>query len=556
MLTEIHIKHLATVDQLSLSFQSGTTVITGETGSGKSILIDAIELALGKRATAEMIRAGHDKAEISICFDVRALADAKAWLKQYELDHEDDCIIRRTIDRDGRNRVFINGMPTTLQLLRELSECLIDIHSQHEHQLLLKPHQQRDLLDRFAAHSTLLQAVASLAKERATLKESIDQLQKTTTEKETRGEFLQFQLRELQALQLEPNEFQTIALEHKQLSHGEALLKNMNQAMTLLADNEELNAMQAIHQSIEMLDAIKDIDPKIPTWIDALNQAFILIQDTNNELRKYVDSTELDPERLQWLEQRMSTLFDIARKHKVMPEELLQLQNKFAEEWSALENNDEHLAALQEKLKTIEKNYLEAATALSASRKKYAEKLQKIITQLVRQLSLPHAHFQIQLEPEDASFSAHGLEKIIFLIQPNVGLPMQPIAKIASGGELSRISLAVHAATAKQHTVPTLVLDEVDVGIGGGTAEIVGKLLRSLGATHQVLCITHLPQVAAQGHHHCRVEKFHEDKQTFTRIAYLDGKEKIQELARMLGGVTISETVLRHAKEMLEQANY
>lgn len=555
MLTQIHISNLVTIQKAQLDFMLGTTVITGETGAGKSILIDAIELALGNRATSEMIRSGQEKAEISLCFDISKLPEARAWLNNYDLDNDSgECIIRRSINKEGRSRSFINDMPMTLQPLREFSELLINIHGQHEHQALLESNIQRNMLDRFAGHILLVDKVRALALEWQTLSNEVKELKKLSNEHSNREEFLHYQIKELEALNLTPEEFLTLDLEHKQLANSGELIENITHTLNCLAESEENNALHLLYKALQSLEAIQSVDPKIASWMEALNHCIIYISDTEDELHRYLESVDSDPNRLQIVEARMGKLFDIARKHKVEPAELFQLQKKLTAELSQLEKNDERLAQLRVELDALEKHYHEVAHKLSQSRLKAAKKLADQITETIHELALPHGEFHVLFEIEDFSHpSPNGMEKVIFEIKTNPGQPLLPLAKIASGGELSRISLAIHLATAGQHTIPILIFDEVDVGIGGGTAEIVGKLLRSIGASQQVLCVTHSPQVAAQGDHHLRVEKFTEKNTTFTRIKLLDNEEKINELARMLGGVEITKTTLEHAREMLEK---
>ncbi len=557
MLTHIKISNLVTIQELNLEFQPGTTIITGETGAGKSILIDAIELALGERSTPEMIRQGQEKAEIALSFDITHCPEARAWLKNYELDNEHgECIIRRTINKDGRSRCFINSMPTTLQPLRTFSELLINIHGQHEHQALLKSHLQREMLDRYAGHTTLVDAVHTLAEEWQTLSREIYALQKLSDDREKRGEFLKFQLQELEALHLTPDEFQALDLEHKQLAHSDELLQNITKALQTLAENEEFNVLHALQQTLQSLETVQRVDPKISTWIEAIKNIIIQASDTEDELRRYLETAQLDPERLQYVEQRISVLFDLARKHKVAPNELFDHYQKLSQEFSELEKSDSRLSELQQKLEALEKHYHEVAHKLSQSRLKAAKKLADEITATIHELGLPHGEFHILFEMEDFSHpSPHGMENIIFEIKTNAGQELQPLAKIASGGELSRISLAIHLATAEQHTIPILIFDEVDVGIGGGIAEVVGKQIRKLGKTHQVFCVTHAPQVAAQGHHHLRVEKTTKKDITYTEIQPLSASEKVTELARMLGGMEITQKTLDHAREMLEKAD-
>ncbi len=554
MLTEIHINNLITIHTLHLEFCGGTTVITGETGAGKSILIDAIELALGNRASNDKVRPGQEKAEISICFDVSKLVDARLWLDHYDLSQENnECILRRVIYQDGRSKSFINGMPTTLQPLRELGELLIQIHGQHEHQSLLKIDHQRKMLDHYAGHQHLLDTVSHLSDEWHILNKQITQLRKRQTERNTRMTFLNFQLEELKALQLTQDEFQALDLEHKQLAHAGELLQNLNHALNVLTDHEENNALRSIHQALHGLELIQQVDPKISVWIESLNAIMIQISDTEDGLRHYLNTIEIDPARLSWVEDRISLLFDTARKHKINPQELYDLQCRLSLELNELENSDLQLSELEQKLLHIEKQYHDNAIKLSKSRTKAATNLNTIITTTIHQLSLNHAQFEVYLESDKTTvISPYGLEKIIFHIKTNAGQTMQPLAKIASGGELSRMGLAIHLAAADQHHTPTLIFDEVDVGIGGATAEMVGKLLRKLGQSHQVLCITHQAQVAAKGHQHIRVEKTQSEHSTRTQVYTLSQDERTRELARMLGGVEITKTTLAHAKELIE----
>ncbi len=557
MLIQVNISNLITLHEVSLEFSSGTTVLTGETGTGKSILIDAIELALGARASEQVVRPGQEKADISLCFDISKLPLAIAWLKQYDLYQENfECIIRRTISKDGRSRSYINGMPTTLQPLRELSELLIDIHGQHENQTLLKSDKQREMLDDFATHVALTDKVAAFAHEWRALHHEILSLQEASKERTARSEFLAFQLRELEELNIMPDEFQALDQEHKQLAHAGELLQNINFAMHCLTENEEQNALGLLNQALQALETVQAVDPKISAWIENIKTSIIHISETESDLQHYLNTVDVDPERLNWVETRIGILFDLARKHKISPNELYEFQQRLAGELQALATSDERLNQLTAKLNLIEKNYHETAKKLSQSRLKASKKLSEEITTTIRELALPHAEFRVSLNTDQGTtLSPHGLEKVTFEIKTNPDQSLQPLAKVASGGELSRISLAIHIATAEQHTIPTLIFDEVDVGISGGTAEVVGKLLRRLGKTHQVFCITHLAQVAAQGHHHVRVEKIATTQFTQTKIELLSAAEKVNEVARMLGGVAITQKTLEHAREMVESVD-
>jgi DNA repair protein RecN (Recombination protein N) len=555
MLTQIDILNLATIEELHLELSSGTTVITGETGAGKSVLIDAIELALGSRTTGDVVRAGCEKADISLSVDLRTLPEVREWLKEADLDNDaDECIVRRTVQKDGRSKSYINGTPITLQSIRELSDLFINIHSQHEHQALFKPDTQRDMLDKYAGHVDLVAKVSELAHAWQKLSTKISELRKMGSERNSRSEFLKFQVQELEDLHLTENEFQALDIEHKQLANSGELLQNINIALNNLSEDESQNALTLLNKSLDALEALQGVTPQIAGWVENLKSAIIQVSDTESELRHYLENVDLDPERLKWLEERIGILFDVGRKHKVAPNDLFALKQKISAELAEIDTSDERLAELDTELSVIEKNYQTTASKLSSSRAKAAKKLDLEITQSIRELSLPHGKFHIHLSSEDMPrISSHGLEKIIFQIATNVGQSLQALAKVASGGELSRVSLAIHMAMTEEHTVPSLIFDEIDVGISGGTAEIVGRLLRRLGKTHQLLCITHLPQVAAQGHQHLLVEKHHEKNATFTKIKVLNPKEKINELARLLGGVEITKKTIDHAREMLEK---
>jgi DNA repair protein RecN (Recombination protein N) len=469
MLTQIDIINLATIQKLHVELAAGTTVITGETGAGKSVLIDAIELALGGRGTGDFVRQGADKADISLTFAVRELPQIQTWLQQHDLENDgDDCIIRRTLSRDGRSKSYINNIPTTLQVLRELSDLLINIHGQHEHQALFQVATQRDMLDKYAGHLTLTAQAAALSQEWHGVQNVLTGLRTTNQEQNSRSEFLRFQLLELEELQLKPDEFRTLELEHKQLANAGALLENLAYAINVLADDDNHNAVRSLNQIMHALENIREFNPQVALWIESIKNALIQVNDVENEIRHYQENVDLDPERLQWIEQRIGTLFDIARKHKIAPENLLALQERIAAELASLDSSDARLAELMEQLQQIEKNYHAVTKKLSASRAKAALQLAKEITAIIHELSLPHGQFKVYFATDDVpAFASFGAERVIFQITTNVGQPLQPLAKVASGGELSRISLAIHMATAEQHTIPTLIFDEVDVGISG-----------------------------------------------------------------------------------------
>lgn len=555
MLTEIHIKDLATIEALELHFNHGCTMITGETGAGKSIFIEAIELALGGRASPNLIRPGKDKADISLCFDITHFPKVIECLKK--LDLEDDahkCIIRRVIKSDGRSNCYVNGSPATVQFIKELGELLFHLHGQHEQQVLTKSDTQREMLDRYADHLTLAHQVKHLSEEWHSLGQQIKNLREKTLERSERSDYLRFQLEELQAIKLQAGEWEVLEKEHHRLTHAEELMRHIQQAITQISEDENQHALGMLHNVRKTLESITSVEPKAQEWMNTLNSAFIQMEDLASELQNYLENTELDPEKLQALEERVSQIFNLSRKHKIAPQELVNFQARIASELDSLNSSDEDLLKLEAEQHAVKQKYVEQADKLSLSRKKAAAKLEKEISTTIRSLSLPHGEFKIELEKETHALSTHGHEKIVFLIKTNPDQSLQPLAKVISGGELSRLSLAAHLALANRTSIPTLVFDEVDTGLSGATAEKIGRLLRQLGTSYQVFCVTHQAQVAACGHNHLFVEKYFIEKSTHTRLRLLTANEKTREIARMLGGEKITEKTLEHAKEILQMA--
>jgi DNA repair protein RecN (Recombination protein N) len=555
MLNQIHIRDLATIEELHLNLANACTMITGETGAGKSIFIEAIELALGGRASQNIIRPGKDKAEISLSFDVTRFPRVIECLQSLDLYLDSpECIIRRVITSDGRSRSYVNGSPSTLQFVKELGELLFHLHGQHEQQVLLKSDTQREMLDRFADHLPLAAQIRQLAEEWRELDTQIKNLREKTLERSDRSEYLRFQLDELLSVKLQPGEWQTLEAEHHRLTHAEELMRNIQQAVQQIAEDETQNAVSQLNDVRKTLEAVRAVEPKANEWLNTLNSSLIQLTDLAAELQIYMENTDLDPEKLQQVEERVSQIFNLARKHKISPQELNALTDRLSTELSALDSSDEDLEKLEMLQKTKADEYNVLAEKLSASRKKAALKLEKEINVTIRSLSLPHGEFKIELEKENHALSLHGNEKIIFLIKTNPDQSLQPLAKVISGGELSRLSLAAHLALAHRTSIPTLVFDEVDTGLSGATAEKIGKLLRKLGDSYQVFCVTHQPQVAACGHHHLLVEKYFVEKSTHTRLRMLDVENKTREIARMLGGEKITEKTLEHARELCSPA--
>src|SRR3990167_2729179 len=548
MLTHIYIRDLATIESLELDLSTGNTMITGETGAGKSIFIEAIELALGGRASTNLIRSGKDKAEISLSFDITSFPKVIRYLQETDLMQDNpECIIRRVITSDGRSRCYVNGSPSTLPMLKELGDLLFHLHGQHEQHVLLKSDTQRDMLDRFADHLPLVAQVKQLALARKTLQQQIDTLRDKTLERHDRLAYLNFQLDELQAVNLQPGEWETLEAEHHKLTHREELVQHLQHSIAQLAEGEPYNILHLLHELRKTLDAAQTVEPKAENWLHALNSATLLLNDLTSEISHYLQGTELDPETLQAVEERVSLIYNLSRKHKCTPQTIVTLQAQLLAEQHALTNHDAAIAQLEMQLPDMTQNYLSHARQLSLSREKAAHKLEKEITATIRSLSLPHGEFKIALELDQTAHASHGMEKINFHIKTNPDQALQPLAKVISGGELSRLSLAAHLALANRTTIPTLVFDEVDTGLSGATAEKIGKILRKLGESYQVFCVTHQPQVAACGHHQLLVEKYFDGNSTYTRLRPLKNTERTAEIARMLGGLKITKKTLEHA---------
>ncbi len=555
MLTHLHIKDLAVVRSVELELDAGMTTLTGETGAGKSILIDALGLGLGNRADKGMIRTGSDRAEITLAFDTASSPAAQHWLQEHTLDVGSECILRRVLLRDGRSRAFINGAPSPLQLLQSLGELLIDIHGQHAHQSLLKRNCQRTLLDAYAGHPVLTDQVQQQFQEWRSCQATLEQLQSASADRTAQLDLLHYQVNELETLQLSQNELLEIDSEHRRLSHIGRLQERVALALNRLYDNDGSVQEVVAHLSGE-LEALLPLDSQLTSAQELLAGALIQIEEATTELRHYSDTLELDPTHLEQLDKRLEEIHDQARKYRVPPAELPEKLTSLKAELNTLEQSAVHLSKLEAQLATLRSGYLEAAKKLSGSRHKAAKKLQKSITERLHLLGMPQSVFSIAIEPlPEERATRNGLDQIEFLISTNPGQTPQPLSRVASGGELSRISLAIQVATLQCGQVPTLIFDEVDTGIGGSTAEIVGKLLRQLGETRQVLCVTHLPQVAAQGHHHLKISKqSHAKKSTHTTVQRLQKESRVQEIARMLGGMEITEQTLAHAQEMLSRS--
>lgn len=552
MLQHLHIKDLAIVTALEVEFQPGMTALTGETGAGKSILIDALGLVLGDRADNGMIRSGSDRAEITAVFTLNQLPRVTEWLKTHALDDGNQCILRRVLTRNGSSRAFINGSPVPVKSLLELGDQLVDIHGQHAHQSLLRRDHQRQLLDEFAGNINLCDKTATLYGQWKQSEETLESLKEASRDRTERIELLQYQIHELKELQLGTNELQILDEEHRRLSNAGQLMESCNFILATL-DDEDNAATHMLNLASRELDSLLSVDPDLRECKEMLEAASIQIQETVSSLRQYGDNLELDPAKLNQLDHRLSEIQDLSRKYHCRPEQLLERLDGLESELEQLKNADIHLSDLEQQVEQQKNEYLKNAKSLDKSRKKAADKLGRQVTTGIRSLGISEGIIEIQVEtlPNDRA-SQTGLNRIDFLVSANPGQSPQPLNKVASGGELSRISLAIQVATVNCDQIPTLIFDEVDVGIGGGVAEIVGRLLRQLGKSRQLLCVTHLPQVASLGHQHYQIRKESDESSTNSIIVQLDEENRVYEIARMLGGLEITDQTMAHAKEMID----
>lgn len=556
MLLQLSVRDFAIAEQIDLQFEPGMTVISGETGAGKSILLDALGLALGDRATSDSVRHGAEKADITAVFDISKIPEARAWLQEYDLDASDECILRRVIGHDGKSRGYINGQPSPLQMLREIGEMLMDIHSQHEHQSLLKKETHRKLVDSFGNHQEQLEKVRQLFHSWQSKRKRLDQLSSQSEEMQARVQLLTYQVQELDQLGLREGEIEELEQEQERLSQAEGILTSCHTVVQACKEDED-SCTSRLHYAIHQLEPIRHTHSAIENALKLLQEAEIQIEEACSDLRHFADTFEADPERLQQVEERLGSIFQLARKHRISPNELIALHQTLSQELDSLSGGAQSLEQLEAEVSQLAADYLREAKTLSQMRQNAAARLDELVQEKLKQLHMPSMRFvtQLQTRGEDSDhFSPQGLEDVEFLISPNPGQPAKPLTKIASGGELSRISLAIQVVAAQVSSIPSLVFDEVDVGIGGGTAEVVGRMLRNLGEKGQVFCVTHQPQVASQGHHHLFVSKQITKDQTHSRITRLSEQERIREVARMLGGLEVTEQTLAHAEEMLTKS--
>lgn len=554
MLTHLNIQNFTLVDRLDLDIKPGMTVITGETGAGKSIVLDALALTLGDRAEAERVRTGATRADITATFDTSAIPSAQEWLLNMDLQQQDspqECLLRRLINNEGKSKSYINGQPVTLQQLRILGEMLIDIHSQHEHQSLLIKDTHRRMIDEFAGQTDLAKQVRLAFREWQSRLEHFIHLRDNAADVSARFQLLSYQFNELEQLGLQPGEQAKLEAEQRSLANAEEILHGSQQLAAFCGDDEQGLSVN-LHRALHILRNLPEKSAALQTAEELLNSAQIQVEEAQHEIDRHIDSFNLDPARLTVVEDRLSAIYDLARKHRIQPEELPAFIEKLSAELEQLQGGDGKLDQLAQQVAQAEKAYRQLAEQLSAKRSKAGTSLAKQVNEQLKLLAMTNANFSVSLLPLTDKPGPNGLEDVEFLISTNPGQAPRPLAKIASGGELSRISLAIQVITAKTSATPTLVFDEVDVGIGGATGDVVGQLLRQLGERGQVICVTHLAQVASKGHQHLQVVKTASKKSAESTLVELSGENKVEEIARMLGGLKITDQSLAHAREMLE----
>ncbi|UZJ59853.1 DNA repair protein RecN [Pseudomonas sp. KU26590] len=552
MLVHLSIHNYAIVEHLDLELDRGMSVITGETGAGKSIMLDALGLTLGDRADSGVVRPGADKADILATFDVSDIPEASAWLKERDLETDGPCILRRVITAEGRSRAYINGTPCPQGDLKALGELVIDIHSQHEHQSLLKTDTHRRLLDEYAGATDLARQVQLASQRWRQTRQELERLSNSGDEQRAKHQLLSYQLEELESLSLGENELERLEQEHTTLTNAESLLGICRQVVELCSESDSGNALNALTASLNRLSSVNNTPDALNEATNLLSSAQIQVEEAVGEINRFLDRFEADPARLQQIEERLDTIYTLARKHRVQPTEVAALHQRLLDEIETLNANDEAIERLEHEVGSYARHYQEKARELSDLRHRAAPELAHKVEHEIQRLGMPGGRFNIQLrENVDKELSPNGLEQVELMVSANPGQPLKALAKVASGGELSRISLAIQVITAQTSRVPTLVFDEVDVGIGGPTAEIVGQLLRRLGERGQVMTVTHLPQVAAQGHQHLFVHKVRDADVTRTAVSKLSKNERVEEVARMLGGIDLTKESLAHAKKMV-----
>jgi DNA repair protein RecN (Recombination protein N) len=555
MLTHLYLKDFAVVSEAEIDFGPGLTVVSGETGAGKSLMVDALLLLGGARADSGVVRHGAQRAELSASFDLADAGPAREWLRAQELDTEaGECQLRRIIRADGGSRAWINGRPATAGQLSDLGERLLEIHGQHEHQALLSRIHQLALLDGFGGHDDALAEVATHARHWRSIQRRLAEIESAGNVEE-RIDYLDHQVRELDAETLEPEAIAALFAQHKRLANASSLIEGCGRGSEALAGEDGAAPADTLRAVQASLARLASDEPRLGEVVDLLEGAAVQVEEAAAALERVRDELELDPEQLQDLEHRMTRLHELARKHRTRVDELHEHRESLRLELEGLRDAVGGLDALRQALDQAAGNWREAATTLGGKRARAGNRLGKAVSALMDELGMSGGRFEVALEPlEGDEPDPNGAERVELMVSANPGMPLRPLRRVASGGELSRISLAIEVASLDRDAVATMVFDEVDTGIGGGVAEVVGQRLRALGSRRQVLCVTHLPQVAAQGHGHYRVDKQVQGQATHTRVSRLDADARIEEVSRMLGGLEITSETRAHARQMLERA--
>lgn len=554
MQTRLYVRNLAIVEQVDLVFEKGFSVLTGETGAGKSILIDALALLLGARADTGLIRHGTTKAEVMAAFEIDNDSDAAKWLIENDLFDDEECVLRRLIHTDKPTRAFINGRPAPIQWLRDLGSLLVDIHGQHEHQSLLRRDIQRQILDDFAEHQPLVADLAERFEEIRSLQTRFDEMSSASSDRNARIDLLRYQVEELAALSPSEGEYVLLTEEHGRLANADALMGGLRQSLDDLYDADEGSVQNLISATLARISALSEFDPTLESASELLNEALISVEEATKALRAGLDRVDNDPARLNEVDSRLVQMHDLGRKHQTKPDALPGVFAAMSAELAEFDDGDGTLEGLAKRIEALTAEYRAIAEKVTHGRKKASDSLSREVSEAMQHLGMSGSVFHVAVDGVDNDEpTRYGLDQIEFQVSANPGSPPKSIAKVASGGELSRISLAIQVIIAAIGRVPTLVFDEVDVGIGGGVAEVVGQQLRRLGQEKQVVCITHLPQVAAQAQKQYQVAK-HSDDNTRVDVSSLSEDQRVAEIARMLGGVELTDQSKAHAEEMLERA--
>lgn len=555
MLRHLVVSNYALIDQLEFELHEGLNLLSGETGSGKSIIVDALGLLLGSKASPEMVRTGCDRASVTGVFYIGQTALMQPFLEEQGVTPEEgELIVKREVFREGKSRAFINQQPVTAATLKSLSRWLVDIHGQNEQQALTETDAQLAMLDEFADNSALLEDLAALSSQWAVVRAKKETLERSEKEQNRLMDLLAFQKKEIEAAHLAPNEDAVLNAEHKLLANATKLFEAANEVYATLYESEG-SAAQSVSLAERALESIARIDEQLAENLEQLRTARIQIEEVAFSFRSYLKTIDVSPQRLEQVESRIAEIEKLRRKYGSTVNDILKFHVEISEQLHAFENREGELQALTNRMNILRESYRAKATALSERRKRAGGRLERALEQELKELAMERTRFKVSLAAAPTEFSASGLDTVEYLVAPNLGEDLKPLAKIASGGELSRLMLALKTITHADVKIKTLVFDEVDAGIGGRTAEVLGRKLKSLSQKNQILCVTHLPQIASFANHHFFIEKIEEKGRTVTRVAHLDEENRINELARMLSGAKITDAVKKHARELLKQSS-